>query len=332
MRNIDPYDGDALTLYDSIVNAKRTSRPRPATSDDIVDEEIPAEKQRKQILTELRETIVTRYQAYAQAKKSLERLTLHGAFTEEQRNALNHCYDGPTEPLKQMKAKVLQAMPDELGATCPYCGIGEVGTAEDEDFGEWDHYLPRKGETPFVEFAAHPLNLIPCCGRCNKFKLDQWIEAGQRLIVNVYHDEIDQTIPLIEARIDVGGDEPSVRFHPVDGPEAKTAFGQLLHRHFAKLHLFSRYRRRAREGISDICDQLRRKPSTAGVTEALEELTAQAEDERRKRGINSCKAVLYRAASRSNEFVEYCIRTATPLRARSGEGQPADATVEGRKI
>ena len=217
MRNIDPYDGDAVTLYSDIVETKRTSHRRHATShrrhatsDDGADEETLAQTQRKQILTELRETITSRYEVYAQATKSLEQMKVHDAFTEEQREALNHCYDGPTTPLLQMKAKVLAAMPDALGTTCPYCGIGEIGTGENKSFGGWDHYLPRKGLTPFVEFAAHPLNLIPCCAICNGFKGDDWIEDGQRLIVNVYHDEIDQTVPLIEADIDLSRAEPSV--------------------------------------------------------------------------------------------------------------------------
>jgi hypothetical protein len=311
VRNIDPYDGDALTLYSDIAAAKRASRRGQTMSDDGADEETPA---RKQILTALRETITTRYQAYSLAKKTLEQMTPHGAFTEAQREALNHCYDGPTKPLDHMKTKVLRAMPYELGTTCPYCGIGEVGTAENGDVGEWDHYLPRKGLTPFVEFAAHPLNLIPCCGTCNTYKGDNWIEDGQRLIVNVYHDEIDQTVPLIEADIDLSAPEPSVRFRSANLPEARTAFARLLHSHFTKLHLFSRYRGKARTEIPDICEQVRRN-----VVQAPDVLNEKAEDERRRRGINSWKAVLYRAASRSRELIDYCVRT-TPQAGARAEG------------
>jgi hypothetical protein len=298
MKNIQHYRGDALALYDAIVEAKK----------DVAE--------RREILMRLKPRIKAAYEAYEKSKSKLENLSPNGNFRKEEREALSHCYDSPTDPLFKMKREVLQALPS--GAIqCPYCGVGEIGHGDDDDStGEWDHYLPRRSRPDprkgFAEFAVHPQNLIPCCATCNKLKSDGWIDVTQRTFINMYHDHIDQSHPLIEANIDFGPrDEPKARFYYVDLPYEP--FFSLFKRHCEALDLRRRYARVSLTEFATLRTIVQRcalEPSTDSILAALQ---AVADERAKDVGINHWKPTLYRAAARSRDFVLHCLQgTRTP--------------------
>jgi 5-methylcytosine-specific restriction endonuclease McrA len=82
-------------------------------------------------------------------------MTPFSSFSDKEKGALLHCYESQTNGLKKIK----EAIRKTCNGPCPYCGI--------DGAREFDHYLPK---TEFPEFSTLDLNLIACCGECNKKK------------------------------------------------------------------------------------------------------------------------------------------------------------------
>lgn len=65
-----------------------------------------------------------------------------------------------------------EIMVNRLGIrTCPYCNRGFIGVTRGLLMGVQLDHLHSKSKYPF--FAVSLFNLIPCCGICNKIKLDR---------------------------------------------------------------------------------------------------------------------------------------------------------------
>ncbi|WP_437840175.1 HNH endonuclease [Sorangium sp. So ce1153] len=308
MKNIPAYTGDALGLYDDIVEAKQGDATRHAT------------------LTRLRTPIAKAYANYERSRTKLETLAAEGKLTKSDRKALFHCYDVETAPLSRAKRDILEALPREVYNKCPYCGLDSTGV-DDNSGGEWDHYLPRRTKSisgGYAEFSVHPINLIPCCGACNKRKGDRWRNGRQRIFINFYSDDIDQGTPLLEAHIYVRNGEAEATFEYTRPPF--TDFSSLFRRHCEALRLRERYARQAREELA-----LRRGQIVHGARKYgrgadwfLQDFQDLAEIDAGILGINHWKPTLYRAAARSRHFVAHCLESAgivaAPGPAAGGQG------------
>lgn len=66
---------------------------------------------------------------------------------------------------------------------CPYCSMGEVQSG-----GTLDHFLPKE---QFFQLAATPINLVPCCSRCNTNKGETY-KSGQ---VTLFHPFFEDLFP-----------------------------------------------------------------------------------------------------------------------------------------
>jgi hypothetical protein len=287
VKNLVPYAGEAIGVYDAIVGAKYDVKGKAAR------------------LLALRPTLVPLYAVYAGSTRTLETMTPHLDFTAQQKKDLLGCYYGSTTPLAKLKADIREAQAADLD-TCAYCGYGEI---------TWDHYLPS---SKFPEFSVYPTNLIPCCDPCNKQRSDEWIQDGQRTILNVYYDDIDQQEILLDASITFPGDLPRARFSLNDEAAARTAFGRFFKRHCERLHLADRFSGRSRRELA----RMKREISSHGQRSAdqvRDHLVAQAEQEGTACGVNHHHAVLLRAASRSPAFIAYCIAPAPQGGGAAGE-------------
>jgi hypothetical protein len=69
---------------------------------------------------------------------------------------------------------------------CPLCGQGTVR--------QLDHYLPI---TEFPTYGITPLNLIPACSDCNKFKLAYHPKTAEDQTLHPYFDNLDKDQWLI---------------------------------------------------------------------------------------------------------------------------------------
>ncbi|MBO9687089.1 MAG: HNH endonuclease [Mitsuaria chitosanitabida] len=68
-----------------------------------------------------------------------------------------------------------------LAERCPYCGYGTID--------ELDHFLQKD---IYKAFSVFPLNLVPCCGPCNRMKPKQPSALAEQHQVHVYLEDVSQ--------------------------------------------------------------------------------------------------------------------------------------------
>ena len=203
------------------------------------------------------------------------------------REVLRACYDGSTQPLRDLKKAIVAAQPVRLMKYCPMCGTTLHST--------FDHYMPA---VRFPEFAVHPLNLVPCCSKCNSIKDDDWLSAtGRRQYLHAYSDELPDlqfvTVSLHEqyGLSGVGATFALVRPEGVPGDSWR-----LVKSHFDRLHLLDRYDELGNDEIAEILSDGRAFVE-AGGDDVRQFLSARAHDRRTVYGRNHWRAVLMEALS-----------------------------------
>lgn len=164
---------------------------------------------------------------------------------EAERDALLHCYDTPSTALSSLKTQIQLVQQDCLRNICPYCGVGLSD--------EFDHYAPKES---FPHVAVHAMNLVPCCGRCNKTKSKAWLNAdGERTVLHYYLDGIPDK-PFLFASLSwslsPAGRVPRATFQ-LERPKnySKVKFA-LIERHYERMKLLLHYRGHAHRGFIDI--------------------------------------------------------------------------------
>lgn len=201
------------------------------------------------------------------------------------RVALRACYDGATQPLRDMKKAIAAAQPKRLLKYCPMCGTTIHST--------FDHYLPA---VRFPEFAVHPLNLVPCCSKCNSTKDDDWLTpVGGRQYLHAFSDEIPDatfvTITLHEEDAMTGVGATFSLARP-DGVEAPT--WALIKSHFDRLHLLDRYAELSNDEIAEMLSDCRIFLD-AGGPDVRQFLSHRAQERFGIHGRNHWRAVLMQA-------------------------------------
>lgn len=266
--------------------------PIPALNDKNIFSDIIKSKSGtyKKRLKRVRAKVRTRYIDYLSSANSLNLLppsNIKGVYED----ALIKCYSSRTKPVENLRGKLLYPEIEDFDE-CPYCGIGEPTTL--------DHYLPKED---FPEFSVLSKNLIPVCGVCNSnYKGSQWIENGERLFIHTYYDDFPQHT-FLGANIIVGN-KISLNFSAIN-IASHPDFSQLFSRHFDKLNLNQRYKRKATSVISRKRRRLeiiyRRRSSALDVANSLSQEATELKNELSG---NHWKAALYDALSLSNDFCD----------------------------
>ncbi|MEZ4313604.1 MAG: hypothetical protein R3F14_36750 [Polyangiaceae bacterium] len=287
MKNIPAYEASATEHFDAIAAAKGRVRSRRDANGEPIDRGV--------VLRGIRDYVLRRYREYGDKKPHLERMPSEPtAVTDEQREALLHCYDAPTTALGSLKGKIQAAQADL--ALCPYCGIGEPDT--------WDHYLSK---TAFPELSVHAPNLVPCCGTCNRKKGDTLIEGGERTILHFYYDTVEQEVALLRAEVSMNAGRPTVRFAIALDTGVSAEYLRLFRHHFRRLDLLERYRRLARLEIGAIVDEVKvwaRAQRAADTVRIARHLARRAEHYEESQGTNSWKAALWGAMARAHDVLQ----------------------------
>lgn len=127
---------------------------------------------------------------------------------------------------------------------CPLCGHREADTL--------DHYLPK---SYYPLFVVTPFNLIPCCGKCNKIKLDMVFDSQEELILHPYYDDVDEEVWLYAEVIER---RPGIVEFIVNPPdEWENVLKLRIQKHFDVLKLNEFYQLRATNRISNMRGRLR---------------------------------------------------------------------------
>lgn len=142
-------------------------------------------------------------------------------------------YDHRSAAVKRLLESMRKSLPSDHRDLCPYCSLDTTY--------QLDHYLPK---SKYPEFSLYGPNLLPICGRCNQIKSNAITDAGGRRLFVMPSGDSFLRQDLIVANLSM---VPVPRFTfainlnaPVDANEILQA-----QRHFNRLGLAKRYRRRA---------------------------------------------------------------------------------------
>lgn len=169
-----------------------------------------------------------------------------------EKSALIDGYEGRTSAMKRLLATMVESLPEADADLCPYCNLNQNP--------DLDHYLPKD---KFPEFSLHGSNLIPICPQCNRKKRTTVkTRQGARYFLHAaFEPSIDQ--PILEASIDYSSPVPTVTYRIDDKGALPAPELQIVERHFTKLGLADRYRKRANGALSSLKNSLRGRPEAA---------------------------------------------------------------------
>lgn len=245
--------------------------------------------------------------AGAAAANILESLTADAACAAIQ-DALRACYDGHTSALQELKEALTSAQEPRRLKYCPMCGTTIHST--------FDHYIPA---SRFPEFAVHPLNLVPCCAKCNSAKGDDWLTStGKRRYINAYIDNIPD-VQFLTAILheSMGYAAVGATFSIVCPASINQAIWTLIDNHFARLDLLQRYNELSNDEISEILSNCRIHLESGGP-DARIFLSLQAEEMRAIHGYNHWRAVLAGAMAQHSKLEDWIHATRRPAPVANG--------------
>jgi 5-methylcytosine-specific restriction endonuclease McrA len=202
---------------------------------------------------------------------------------------LRACYNGTTAALTKLKKAIKSAQPSRRLKYCPMCGTTLPTT--------FDHYLPA---VKFPEFSVHPLNLVPCCARCNSTKDDDWLSgAGQRQYIHAYTD----TLPDLQFLAVNLFEHPNLKsvgatFSISKPATISAAAWNLIESHFGRLGLLDKYDEQSNDQISEILSDCKSFTTAAdGTGNTRDFLKRQAIDRTTTYGRNHWLATLMQTMS-----------------------------------
>jgi hypothetical protein len=279
MNNLDPLRVPPVPYFEAIVNAKLEPR-----------------RQRLRVLTPF---VGDRYAQYAMGSAALGSIA-GSAISDESHDDLVHCYNNRTAPLDRLKADIdrhhARVCP-AAAAVCQYCGLSSGPDG-------FDHYLPK---SKFPEFSTLAINLIPCCGECNRRKDEHWLdEDGMRQIVNFYYD----TLPIsrfLNASIEMADEINSVPYARFYLSADCADYGGLMPtitNHYSRLKLLRRYGVAASAEFADIRAELSPVARAGATADAAQLLVRKAAALSTSRSPNYWKVALYFGMSESDTYLD----------------------------
>lgn len=161
MKNIPPYQNDPFDFHKNVISSKNNTQSDPGL---------------KTRLTSYNPQIEQLYDSYKAKfdQNKLEEL-IEQNHTDEKKNSLLKLYSFKAQYFQKLKVSLTTRPGNIIDNICQNCTIGEVNS--------FDHILPKDN---FCEFVVNPLNLFPCCTKCNGHKSTIWVEDGNRKFLNLY--------------------------------------------------------------------------------------------------------------------------------------------------
>ncbi|MEK6495313.1 HNH endonuclease [Myroides odoratimimus] len=235
-----------------------------------------------------------RYREYDREflSNSLENIS-NSTFVNDDKANLIGCYSKKTKALNTLILNIREA---QVGNICQYCGIDSDDSI--------DHYLPKED---FSEFSVKPLNLIPCCLRCNQLKEQYWKNKKtlKRGIINLYLDDIclDQYL-FMNLKFEPTSKVFSAEFYLENRTSIDTNLFDIISSHYKKLDLLDRYRKKFNSVYTSTLSSFRKNSDYLGKPSKikgflLNETEALAED----LGSNNYKVVIKKALASNNTFL-----------------------------
>lgn len=271
MKKLSPYTGKSYNFFIEVLKNKR--------------------KKSKNLITEsVKATIKSAYEQYVRFydTKSLPNLVAK-TFDQAIKDQLEGLYSYRSKKLDELRGKILR---ENSFYGCPCCTIvSESNTL--------DHIVPK---SEFQEFAVHPLNLIPCCSRCNGKKGVKWREDGKLTLLNLYQDDIPNDRFLF-VTLSVEEGKPRANFRLIRPANIDTDLYSRIEAHYKLLELCERFNEGAILHFDAINSDLL-SLNNRGYDNLVDFLRKKAQTILSKHGNNNWVGVLYEACSQNREIIE----------------------------
>ncbi len=174
-----------------------------------------------------------------------------------EKKSLKDGYDHRSASVKRLLETMRVSLPADHRELCPYCNLDSTY--------QLDHFLPK---SEYPEFSLYGPNLLPICGRCNQIKLNSIVTPeGHRIFLIPSDDEFLRK-DLLLATLEMTP-EPHFTFR-VDPAAPLTADERdQVERHFERLQLALRFRRRANALLVPLRTAVRKGGSRERVARKL---------------------------------------------------------------
>lgn len=241
-------------------------------------------KPRKGILSEMKSDLLSRFEEYEKNKNALENINYSIVTTNDEKEALLSCYKRTGYLEKNViKASIKDIQTEHLRVKCPYCRVDTAATM--------DHYLPKE---KFPEFSFLPINLVPCCSRCNSIKGERWIFNDNRIFINYYFDNLDIENFLkskIKYKKDAIKTSTNIKYSLETGDIQDKDLSKTIESHFFELELLDRYNELVGEELSNIYTSVMK--SDYSLDEHIRAIRNEFNVKKEIYGDNHWKVVLY---------------------------------------
>lgn len=222
MKKIDHYKEDPFQFYKDVVKSKRN-------------------KDQVKLLQKIEIKVE---KSYAEYGHEFERNTLGRLnsvfFTPEQKTSLEDLYGFKRKAFDNLFHSLTTDAGNHRNMDCPMCTIS--------DSQQLDHYVPR---SEFPEFAANPLNLIPCCSTCNAKKGNKWREGSEPVFLNLYLDDLPKAQYLF-VDVNTEGEVPLFGFSVCNVNNIDASLFKRIECHYRRLDLCKRFSEHSDAVISEI--------------------------------------------------------------------------------
>lgn len=190
-----------------------------------------------------------------------------------------------------------------LAQVCPYCGFGQVD--------ELDHVLQR---VHFKLFSIFPLNLVPCCGACNRGKRKVPSEIASEQQVHVYLEDVSAFDFLrADAHIDAASGALVVQYSIVQSAGMGDDLYARLKHHLVEFNLRERYQKQVNLYLGGLEYPIASSFETTGADGLKVFLAGMEAALTRREGTNDWRTALMRGLANCPEFYEGGFRTALGL-------------------
>lgn len=178
--------------------------------------------------------------------------------------------------------------------SCPYCGYGPIE--------ELDHFLQR---SHYKLFSIFPLNLVPCCGTCNRTKRRNPSAAPNEHQIHVYLEDISG-YDFLRTKVNISPDSGGLQVrYFVEQSEGmpNDVYSRLVH-HLTEFGLEIRYEKQVNIFLGELGYSIKTSYEDGGSTALKRYLVGNSDALKKRFGVNDWRTALMRGLSKCAAFYE----------------------------
>lgn len=180
---------------------------------------------------------------------------------------------------------------DILGAAeeiCPLCNDREASTL--------DHYLPK---SKYPTFAVTPVNLVPCCYKCNNLKKSDVVSSAEKQFLHPYFDDVEHEHWLFAKVIQTR--PATITFFVNPSHSIDATLRKRLEYHVQMLKLQGYFTTKSQRRLTGIRKRLKKLLKNGGAQEVKKHLKEEA-DSYFSVSKNHWETAFYQACAKSRWF------------------------------